>query len=197
MAEWLQSSPEHSMTPADFHFLELGLRHVRKSGDLRRTVEDLVRFAAAAAGSSMGSLFMLDSERNVLRPYATTGLPDEYIQACSEVPVGQQCCGRAVLHRMPWIVSDMLSDPLFASNRVAAERSPIRAAFSVPVLNGKGDAIGSLASHFDQPYTPPQNAIERNQVFASLIAYAFARAAKLGQPLAAVASASGTSSQFC
>ncbi|MBC8038399.1 MAG: GAF domain-containing protein [Rhizobiales bacterium] len=86
-----------------------------------------------------------------------------------EVRVGSQCCGRAVESKKPWIVTDMLQDPLFAEGRDGAANSLIRAAFSVPVLDGD-NAIGSLACHYASPYFPSAVDIDRNQHFARLIA---------------------------
>ena len=79
----------------------------------------------------------------VLRPGIIYNLPQEYIEGIGTVRVGSQCCGRAVESKKPWIVTDMLSDPLFAEGRNGAVSSPIRAAFSVPVLDGD-TAIASL-----------------------------------------------------
>ena len=39
-------------------------------------------------------------------------LPEEYIAGIGTVRVGSQSCGRAVEHKKPWIVTDMLQDPL-------------------------------------------------------------------------------------
>jgi GAF domain-containing protein len=85
-----------------------------------------------------------------------------------------------VQHRRPWIVSDMLSDPLFADARAAAENSEIRAAFSVPVTDAADKCIGSLACHYNRPYTPTSYDLERNRVFATLIAFTIA---KYGAPV--------------
>jgi len=104
----------------------------------------------------------------VLRPLIVYNLPKEYIEGVSPVRIGTQCCGRAVQHKKPWIVSDMLTDPLFAEGRAGAEASPIRAAFSVPLLDGE-TSIGSLACHYTQPHEPTKLDIERNEVFAKLI----------------------------
>ena len=65
----------------------------------------------------------------------------------------------------------MLNDPLFADGRNGAVESPIRAAFSVPVLDGE-KAIGSLACHFIEAHTPSKVDIERNEVFAKLMGIA-------------------------
>jgi GAF domain-containing protein len=130
-------------------------------------LETMVRLAAEITGAHGGSLFLSDGR--VLRPYVIYNLPQEYIAGVGPVRVGTQCCGRAVESKRPWIVADMLEDPLFAAGREGAARSAIRAAFSVPVLEG-GEAIAALACHFTSPHTPSALDIERNQHFARLIA---------------------------
>ena len=123
--------------------------------------------ACDTADADGATLFVVDGD--VLRPYLVYRLPVEYIQGVGAVRIGTQCCGRAVAHKRPWIVSDMLTDPLFADGLAGAIVSPIRAAFSVPVIDGD-DVIASLACHFARPHTPTQVDIERNQAFANLFA---------------------------
>lgn len=122
--------------------------------------------ACDMADADGATLFVVDGA--VLRPYLVYRLPVEYIQGIGMVHVGTQCCGRAVEHKRPWIVSDMLSDPLFSDGRAGAINSPIRAGFSVPVMDGD-TVIGSLACHFTRPHTPSDLDVERNQAFAKLI----------------------------
>jgi GAF domain-containing protein len=123
--------------------------------------------ACEMANAQGATLFTVDGP--VLRPYLVYRLPVEYVRGIGTVRVGAQCCGRAVAHKKPWIVTDMLTDPLFAEGRAGATDSPIRAAFSVPVLDGD-QVIASLACHFTAPHTPSALDIERNQVFANLFA---------------------------
>ena len=113
----------------------------------------MVRLACELADAHGGTPFVVDGP--VLCPYIVYNLPEEYIEGIGTVRVGSQCCGRAVEHKKPRIVSDMLTDPLFADVRDGALASPIRAGFSVPVMDG------NHASNLD---------IERNQVFAKPIA---------------------------
>lgn len=126
----------------------------------------MVRLACELAEAHGGTLFIVDGA--VLRPYVIYNLPKEYITGIGPVCVGSQCCGRAVEQKRPWIVTDMLTDPLFADGREGAINSPIRAAFSVPVLDGD-KAIASLACHYTAPHVPTKLDIERNEVFARLI----------------------------
>lgn len=127
----------------------------------------MLSVACDMANAQGATLFTIDGP--ILRPYLVYKLPEEYIRGIGIVRVGAQCCGRAVAHKKPWIVTDMLTDPLFADGRAGAVESPIRAAFSVPVMDGS-EAIASLACHFTSPHTPSDLDIERNQVFANLFA---------------------------
>ena len=130
-------------------------------------LETMVRLACDIAGGEAASLFVVDGD--VLRPYIIYNLPIEYVAGIGEVRIGSQCCGRAVEHKRPWIVTDMLRDPLFSEGREGASNSFIRAAFSVPVFAGD-KVIASLACHFTEPHSPTDLDIERNQHFARLIA---------------------------
>jgi GAF domain-containing protein len=132
-------------------------------------IENLVRLAAEGARAVGATLFLVQGD--FLYPYAVHNLPAEYINSIGAVRVGTQCCGRAVEQRRPWVVTDMLTDPLFAEGRAGAENSPIRAAFSVPVFDGDR-VIGALACHYENPHTPTPWDIERNESFAKLIGIA-------------------------
>jgi len=127
----------------------------------------MVRLAAEIADAQAGSLFTVDGD--VLRPYIIYNLPAEYVMGIGPVRIGTQCCGRAVEAKKPWSVTDMLQDPLFSEGRKGAERSPIRAAFSVPVFQGDV-VVASLACHYTSAHTPTTLEIERNEHFARLIA---------------------------
>lgn len=135
----------------------------------RGFIANLVRLACEAARATGSTLFLVRGE--FLYPYAVNNLPDEYIKGIGIVRVGTQCCGRAVAEKRPWVVVDMLTDPLFADGRAGAEASAIRAGFSVPVFAGDR-VIGALACHYESPYTPTPWDIERNESFAKLIGVA-------------------------
>jgi GAF domain-containing protein len=163
-------------------FVVNGRRYIVASQDVNKAVRDLVRAAAEAVGSNMGSLFLLDQHRKVLKPAVIANLPEEYIKGCGEIPVGQQCCGRAVLHGLPWHVEDIWNSAFFPpEGREAAQRAGVRACFSIPVVDAKGKCLGSLAAHFSEPHTPSLYEIERHRMFAELIAFALSSEAEAVQ----------------
>ncbi len=164
------------MYSQDTKFLLAGMQHIASSADPSSVIRGLVEAASASVGTNMGSLYLLDEQRGVLKPYILHNLPDSYLDGCAEVPLGSQCCGRAALHKIPWIVEDMWTDPLFSDCKDAAMASGMRSAFSVPVLDAHGRTLGSLASHFQDAFNPTAYDLERQSVFAKLIAFALSRA---------------------
>lgn len=132
----------------------------------RSFIQNLVRLACEAAKADGASLFLREGE--FLYPYIIHNLPQEYVNGVGPVRLGTQCCGRAAEQGKPWIVTDMLTDPLFEEGRAGALESPIRAAFSVPVFENE-QVVGSLACHYAAPYNPTPSDIERNENFAKLI----------------------------
>lgn len=156
-------------------FLAAGRQFIDKTQNPEKAIRALVRTAASTSGSEMGSLYLVDKLRGVLLPYILVNLPPEYTAGCEAVPLGSQCCGRAALHKIPWFVEDMWSDPLFVDCRQAAINAGMRAAFSIPVMSEAGECIGSLASHFREVHRPERITIEKFQLLSQLIAYALAR----------------------
>jgi putative methionine-R-sulfoxide reductase with GAF domain len=171
-AEQRRTRNVHHSLSEKTRFFENSLPLIVSSGsdDLKRALGELVQMAAESANSNFGSFYVVDASENVLKPLVTYGLPQAYIEQCGNVRIGDQCCGRAVQHRKPWTVSDMLSDPLFESAREAAMKSPIRAGFSVPVIDENGDCLGCLASQYDEVHVATPEEIVRNQTWAQMIA---------------------------
>jgi GAF domain-containing protein len=124
----------------------------------------------------VGIIVLRNVTSEILVPYATIEIPPDFTRLCGDVRVGDQCCGRAVLHKKPWIVANMLTDPLFASGGDAVANSPIRAGFSVPVLEASGECIGALGCVFREPHSPTTEQISQNEIWADFIARTIADA---------------------
>ena len=160
----------------DALFLVNGMRHVIASPNPNKTVHDLVRIAAEAVGSNMGALYLVDETGRVLKPAVVVNLPDEYVKGVGDVPVGEQCCGRAVFHNVPWYIEDIWTNALFPkTTRDGARRAGVRAGFSVPVVSAEEKCIGSLSAHFPNPHLPSEYEIQRHLLFAKLIGFALSR----------------------
>ena len=131
-------------------------------------VRDLVHLAQKAAQADAAGLWLLDSSGKSLRNIVYDGLPQQHIDCVRELPLGSMTCGRAVLERKPVVERDIRNDPEYK----AAWKTPVRGCFSVPVIGYGGRIHGSLACHFTKVHSPSPYDIERNQLFAQLIAFA-------------------------
>ena len=66
--------------------------------------------------ASIGSIMLLDHERQVLRVVAARGLPDDVVEH-AEVAVGESIAGKVVQLGEPVFVEDISTDPRFARTR--------------------------------------------------------------------------------
>ena len=66
--------------------------------------------------ASIGSIMLLDHERQVLRVVVARGLPDDVVEH-AEVPVGESIAGKVVQLGEPVLVEDISTDPRFARTR--------------------------------------------------------------------------------
>ena len=131
-------------------------------------VPNLISLARQAAGADSAGLWLLTADRDALKNVFSDGLPDGYVGCVKQTPLGKMTCGRAAVDLKPHVCSDMLVDPDFKG----VDCSPIRACFSVPVIGISGDIHGTLACHFKETRSPSPYDIERNVIFAQLIAFA-------------------------
>ena len=108
------------------------------------------------------SILLLDPQNNVLRHGAAPSLPDEYNLAIDGVKIGPKVgsCGTAAYKREQVIVTDTLTDPLWADFRSLAQRFHLRACWSVPILSESHQVLGTFAIYHRRPYNPDKSDIE-------------------------------------
>ncbi|MCW5751263.1 MAG: PAS domain S-box protein [Alphaproteobacteria bacterium] len=101
------------------------------------------------------SLQLIDGDGR-LRPSAAPRLPAEYGRALDGLLVGPDVgsCGAAAWRREQVIVSDTLTDPLWADYRDVAQALGLRACWSTPVLDAAGRVLATFALHYDEPRSP-------------------------------------------
>lgn len=157
------------------NFIQRGLLYLEDSKDFKAALSKVMYSLVTAVGSDSGSVYLLDAEKGVLEPYVLVNFPAEYLKGCSTVALGQQCCGRAALHKTPWVVENMLTDPLFTDCAEAAHAAGFRSGFSVPILAGESNCIGTLGFQYRTPFTPSNHEIDLVSSFCELIAAAISK----------------------
>ena len=102
------------------------------------------------------SVLLLDPDGKTLRTGAAPSLPKEYVQAVDGVQAGPCAgsCGTAIHRRLPVIVSDIATDPLWADYRHLALPHGLRACWSTPISSQDGDPLGTFAIYYREPRAP-------------------------------------------
>src|SRR5262249_50735292 len=125
------------------------------AGTLTAGVLDAIcRLIESMSNGLLASVLLLESGQ--LRHGAAPTLPRSYIDAIDASAPGPTAgsCGTAAYRKETVVVSDIATDPLWADYRELALLRGLRACWSSPVLNGRGDVIATFALYRRTPGTP-------------------------------------------
>jgi diguanylate cyclase (GGDEF)-like protein/PAS domain S-box-containing protein len=91
-----------------------------------------------------------------LHPLAAPSLPAFISQALDGLPIGPTAgsCGTAAFRNAPVVVTDMASDPLWAEYQHLIAGTDLRACWSSPIRDHRGQPIGTFAFYFREPRAP-------------------------------------------
>jgi GAF domain-containing protein len=94
----------------------------------------------------------LNRDGKHVRHGAAPNLPAAYIKAVDGAPIGPRngSCGTAMFTRRPVVVTDVMTDPLWADYRELAKICGLCACWSTPILSAQGDVLGSFAMYRQQ-----------------------------------------------
>jgi len=152
-----------ALRTAQNHVLELAIQHK----PLEQTFEALIRTVEEWSTTGvLGSILILDQDGRHLRHGAAPSLPDAYNRAIDGIEIGPQVgsCGTAAFTRQPVFVADIAADPLWADFRDLGLSHDLRACWSVPILTGSGEVLGTFAMYHREPRRPTDNDLQLVQV---------------------------------
>jgi PAS domain S-box-containing protein len=123
---------------------------------LARTLEVLCTEIERQHSGLLCSILLLEADRVTLRSTAAPSLPPEYSHAVDGMKAGPCAgsCGTAIYRKMPVVVSDIATDPLWATARQAALTHGLRACWSSPITSQDGAVHGTFAVYYREPRTP-------------------------------------------
>src|SRR5881396_2049754 len=102
------------------------------------------------------SILLLNRDGKHVRHGAAPNLPEAYVKAVDGAPIGpcNGSCGTAMYTRRPVVVTDVMTDPLWADYRELAQICGLRACWSTPILSWQGDVLGSFAMYRQETRGP-------------------------------------------
>ena len=116
----------------------------------------IVLLMEAQADGLRCSIQLLSNDGKRVRHGAAPNLPQAYVKAVDGLPIGPRVgsCGTAMYLKRPVVVTDVLTDPLWADYRDLAKSCGLQACWSTPIISSHGDVLGSFAMYRQEPRGP-------------------------------------------
>lgn len=142
----------------DLQVLETAVLDAVSAGTtLGSTLENVARRVDALIPGVRSSILLV--ENNCLKHGAAPSLPDHYNTAVNGLQIGEGMgsCGRAAARKQPVVVTDMLTDPLWAPFLDLIKPIGLRACWSTPVIDTSGTVIATFGMYYDEPRAPTED----------------------------------------
>src|SRR2546423_6793850 len=125
------------------------LEMVAANAPLPEILTNLVLLMEAQAEGMLCSILVLTADGMRVRHGAAPSLPEAYVKAVNGASIGPRngSCGTAMYLKRPVVVTNVMTDPLWADYRDLAEICGLRACWSTPIFSHQGDVIGSFAMY--------------------------------------------------
>ena len=132
------------------------LEMIAVGATLENVLDRLVRLIESQMTEVYGSVLLLDEEGVHLRHCAAPHLPKAYIEAVDGLRIGPEVgsCGAAAYRGETVVVTDIMSDPLWADCRELAAAHNLRSCWSTPILSHRGAVLGTFAMYSRQVREP-------------------------------------------
>lgn len=139
----------------DLQVLETSVLDAISAGRPLTDIFDLVTTTVDRLLPDVRSSILL-VENGHLRHGSAPRLPDRYNSVVHGQKIGEGVgsCGASAVRKKPVIVTDMLTDPLWASYLHIIEPLGLRACWSTPVIDADSNVLATFGLYYDEPRAP-------------------------------------------
>ena len=133
---------------------------------LQKVLASLVTLIERRTDDMLCSVLLLSEDGRHIRHGAAPNLPEAYIKAIDGAPIGPRAgsCGTAMYLGRPVIVTDILTDPVWADYRDLALEYGFRACWSTPIFSARYEVLGSFAMYYRDVRAPIGDELQLIQV---------------------------------
>ena len=137
-------------------FLARLLEAVGSTAPLSAQLNDLALYVERLAPNMRCSILLVDAIQKTLNVAAAPHLPDAYNAAIdgTEYGEGVGSCGTAAARRAMVVVADIQQSPLWRDFNELAQAHGLAACWSTPVIDSRGELLGTFAMYYDTPREP-------------------------------------------
>lgn len=163
----IEARDELTAEVADLQRLHAMGTRLLPEGDIDALVTEILSAAMELLRATMGSVQLVNVQREVLQMKAAIGFGSDFADVAREIPPGYAACGTAWQRCQRVIVEDVRSDPIFTDDILEiAERSGFRAVCSTPLFSRTGAVLGTLSVNFREPHRPSERELRLLDLYA-------------------------------
>jgi PAS domain S-box-containing protein len=153
------------------------LEAVGSCAPLSRQLDDLALYVERISPDMRCSILLVDEATGTLRFGAGPRLPEAYNRAIDGRAYGEGVgsCGTAAARRATVIVADIQRSPLWIDYRELAAAHGLAACWSTPVIDGRGELLGTFALYYHEPRQPKEAELDILRIVAPLAAVVIQR----------------------
>jgi PAS domain S-box-containing protein len=168
-----QIKEEEFFRAGQSHVLEM----IAADAPLADVLTSLVLLMEGQAEELRCSILLLNRDGKHVRHGAAPNLPEAYVKAVNGAAIGPRngSCGTAMYLRRPVVVTDVMTDPLWADYRQLAKICGLRACWSTPILSAQGDVLGSFAMYREEKRGPLPEETRLTQIATHIAGIAIER----------------------
>ena len=153
------------------------LEMVAADASLPDILKSIVLLMEAQVEGMLCSILVLTTDGRRVRHGAAPSLPGAYVKAVNGAPIGPKngSCGTAMFLKRRVVVTDVLTDPLWADYRELAQILDLSACWSTPIFSSRGDVLGSFAMYRREQRGPNAQETRLTQVATHISGIAIER----------------------
>jgi len=153
------------------------LEMIASDASLLEVLKSLVLLMEEQAEGLRCSILLLNRDGKHVRHGAAPHLPKAYMEAVDGLAIGPRngSCGTAMYTRRPVVVTDVMTDPLWADYRELAQICGLCACWSTPILSPQGDVLGSFAMYRQEKRGPQPEETRLTQIATHIAGIAIDR----------------------
>ncbi len=138
------------------------LEMIAEGALLKQTLTSLMLLIESQTSGVTCSTLLLDETGLLIKPGAAPNLPDEYTAKLDGLPIGPEVgsCGTAMYLKQQVIVTDMMTDPLWAPYKSLIEPYGFRACWSTPIFLNQDQVLGAFAMYYREVRSPDSHDME-------------------------------------
>jgi len=137
--------------------------------DISSLLKQILEKGLQLTGTDLGNVQLMDWKSGYLTIAAQRGFADPFLEFFRVVKSDDgSACGRAVRHRRPVVIEDVLKDAEFAPCREIAVEAGFRAVQSTPLISRDGAFLGVLSTHFPRRHRPSECELQMLQALGEM-----------------------------